>query len=682
MDRAPRPQPPDQARGGLSGSTPTPPAIAEEGRGGSAAASPLPRRTLLKATAVGAAASLLPRPAAAADGTQIRLRLLETSDLHMFVDDYDYFRDRPDETVGLAKTAALIDAARAEAPNSLLFDNGDLIQGNPLADYMALEHKLAPGEIHPMFKAMNLLGYDAATVGNHEFNYGLAFLAASLQGPKFPFVCANVIRADSSPFLPPTTVLERTVRDTNGKEQRLRIGVIGLVTPQIMIWDKSALAGKLATLDIVDTARRHVPALRATCDLVVALCHSGIAAGERRGGDENAAYYLAAVPGIDAIFTGHAHRVFPGPDYAGHDGIDAMRGTLAGVPAVMPGFWGSHLGIIDLTLERQDGIWRVADFHTEARPIYRRDGGKVVPLADSEPRIVDAVATEHAATLAYIRQPVGSTAAAIDSYFALVGDDPCTALVNAAQVWYARPLLAATPHAGLPLLSAAAPFKAGGMAGPENYTDIEPGPVALENVADLYMFPNTVRAVRVTGAALAEWLERSAGIFERLDPTAPGPQKLIDPRFPAYNFDVIAGITYRIDVTQPRRYAPDGTLADPAARRITELRHAGKKVDPAGEFVVVTNNYRADGGGRFPGLDGTQTVLEAPDANRDVIARYITTLKTIPAPVPSPWRFAAAKITGSFDSAPAAARHLDAHPNIRAAGAGDSGFARYTIDLA
>jgi len=384
---------------------------------------PIARRSLLKGAAGGAVMVALP-PADAEGESTIQLRLLGTSDLHMFVDDYDYYRDRPDETVGFAKTATLIDRARAEVMNSLLFDNGDLIQGSPLGDFLASGQAVPAGTVHPMIAAMNRMAYDAGTIGNHEFNFGLDFLERALSGPTFPMVSANVTRADGTRFLPPWTVLERNFLDTTGTSHTLRVGVIGFVTPQIVQWDRAALSGKLVTQDILEAAQRHVPALARSCDLVVALCHSGISAAPRQGGDENAALYLAAVPGIDALLTGHSHRVFPGPDYAGHEKIDAVRGSLAGVPAVMPGFWGSHLGIIDLTLKSRVGRWAVADFRTEARPIYRREGAAILSLTDPAPPVVAAIEPSHRATIAYMQQPVGRSAVPITSYFALIGDDP------------------------------------------------------------------------------------------------------------------------------------------------------------------------------------------------------------------------------------------------------------------
>jgi 2',3'-cyclic-nucleotide 2'-phosphodiesterase / 3'-nucleotidase len=286
------------------------------------------RRTVLQGMAVLAAA-----PALAAGGSEIKLRLLETSDLHTFDEAYDYFRDQPDASVGLTRVATLIRAARAQAKNSMLFDNGDIIQGNPLADYVAVPGNFPGDGVHPTIRAMNTLGYDAATVGSHEFNYGLDFCSAALRGANFPFCVANVFNADGTHYLPPARILERSFVAEDGSDVAMKIGVIGFVTPQIVEWDKAHLAGRVTTVEIVDAAREYVPALRAQVDLLVVLSHSGISTAPRRGGEENASYYLASVPGIDVIFTGHSHWVFPGPDYAGIEGVDAQLGTLGGVPA-------------------------------------------------------------------------------------------------------------------------------------------------------------------------------------------------------------------------------------------------------------------------------------------------------------------------------------------------------------
>ena len=616
------------------------------------------RRTLLGAVA---AVPLIGTPV-------IKLRLLETSDLHMFALDWDYYQDKPDPTVGLAKTATLIAQARAEARNSMLFDNGDIIQGAPLGDWV--HEKAPPGHTHPMFAAMNMLGYDAATVGNHEFNFGLPFLDRAIRDARFPFVCANLLHVDGSDVLPPAIVLERAMVADDGSRHTLRVGVIGFVPPQIMTWDRGHLEGRVTAHDIVSMAEKHVPGLRARCDVLVALCHSGIGTGPRRTGLEDASFHLAQVPGIDAIFTGHSHQVFPGPRYANLPGVDAVRGTLSGVPAVMPGFWGSHLGLIDLVLAGGPGGWRVTDFAVEARPIYRREGTQVVSLAAPAPTIVQAVAADHAATIAWTAQPVGVFSAPVNSFFSMVKPDACVAITNAAQLWYARPLLVNTPHAGLPLLAAAAPFRAGGT-GAEAFIDIPAGPVNLRNIADLYVFANTVAVVRITGAQVRGWLERSAAAFRQVDPAVRTPQDVVDLRVPSYAFDILSGVEYAIDVTRP------------LGSRIVELHYGGQPVADGQEFCVVTNNYRADGGGRYPGLDGSTTILRAPDLSRDAIVRWVESQGTVDTRVPAGgWAFAAvAPMVLAWRTSVRARTYLPEMTDVVDLGDTAEGYARFGVRI-
>ncbi|MFC4170922.1 bifunctional 2',3'-cyclic-nucleotide 2'-phosphodiesterase/3'-nucleotidase [Microvirga sp. GCM10011540] len=643
--------------------------------------STLTRRRILQTGVAAAALTGMPQLAWAA-GPVVKLRIMETTDLHVNILPYDYYRDAKDDAVGLARTATIVKAARAEAKNSLLFDNGDMIQGSPLGDFVAYRRGMKKGDVHPMVAAMNVLNYDCGTLGNHEFNYGLEYLQNSLGAAKFPLVCANVIKADGETMLKPWLILDREVTDEAGAKQKLKVGVIGFVPPQIVQWDKGHLDGKATTVDIVDAAEKHVPELKkAGADIVVALCHSGIAGGERKGGEENAALHLARVDGIDVILTGHQHFVFPGgKEFNNIEGVDAKAGTLHGKPAVMAGFWGSHLGVVDLELTREGNAWKVANFRTEARPIYERIDRKVVPKVESEAAVIAAVQADHDATLKYVREPVGSTSVPIHSYYSLVADDASVKLVADAQSWYVADLLKTTEYKDLPLLSAAAPFKAGGRGGPNYFTEIKPGPLAIKDMADIYIYPNTIRAVKVTGAQVREWLERSAGIYNQIDPAKGGEQDLINPKFPAYNFDVIAGVQYRIDPTQASRYDNDGKLVNPDARRIKDLTYNGKPVTDDQVFIVATNNYRAGGGGNFPGNDGSTIVLDAPDLTRDAIMRYIIDRKEVAPKADGSWSLVTpANVTMTFTTGPNAAAYQPAGIKVEKVGDAPEGFVKYRI---
>jgi 2',3'-cyclic-nucleotide 2'-phosphodiesterase/3'-nucleotidase len=657
----------------------------------SAMLNPLSRRAFLAGSASTGAFLMLHPFSARAQANQAHLRIMETTDLHVHVYPYDYYGDRPNDTMGLARTASIIDQIRAEATNSMLIDNGDFLQGNPMGDYIAYERGMKEGDMHPVIAAMNVLGYDAGTLGNHEFNYGLDFMLNTIAGANFPVVCANVTKGqlaasgrDDDLFLKPYVIVDRTVKDGAGNEHPIRIGLIGFVPPQIMNWDSKHLAGKAMTRDIVRAAEAWVPQMKEEgAEIIIALSHSGMGTPQYEENLENASILLAGVDGIDAIVTGHSHLDFPGPKFEGVEGVDIGAGTIGGKPAVMGGFWGSHLGLIDLMLERDGNAWRVAGSTSEARPISQRVDGKTSALVESKPEVEAAVKAEHEATLAYVRAPVGETSAPLHSYFALVADDPSVQIVSQAQTWYITDMLKDGPHKDLPVLSAAAPFKAGGRGGPDYYTDVPTGVVAIKNVADLYLYPNTVQAVVITGAQVKEWLEMSAGIFNRVE-AGKADQALINPDFPSYNFDVIDGVTYRIDLSQPAKYDPKGAVLDASSSRIVDLMFDGDPIDPAAKFVVATNNYRAGGGGSFPEIGPDKVVFEAPDTNRDVIVRYIVEQGTINPSADANWTFAPVDgATVIFETGPKAEAFIAdvKGVTIEPAGEGAEGFAKYRITL-
>ncbi|WP_185960739.1 bifunctional 2',3'-cyclic-nucleotide 2'-phosphodiesterase/3'-nucleotidase [Aliidiomarina halalkaliphila] len=558
---------------------------------------------------------------------RVDVRLLETTDLHAYMLGYDYFRQQDTEAYGLAHTAMLIHDARAENPNHILVDNGDLIQGSAMGDWAAEQGTgYLENRVHPIMKALNYLEYDVANLGNHEFNYGLDFMFATLAGAEFPYVSANAFYAESAdtsgkyagtwgkPLVEPYVILERDFVDHRGDTQRIHIGVIGFVPPQIMRWDAQHLRDKVQVRDMVSAAQYYIPQMRAAgADIIVAVPHSGLRIyPEYPKFAEQASYQLAGVDGIDAILFGHQHQLFPGsPAYDNLPEVDNVGGYVRGVPAVSPGYWGDHLGIIDLTLERKDNGWQVVDSAVEVRAIDVRVDDALVALLQRE----------QAATLAMLNTPLGMLEQRVSSLFARVRPESAVQLINDAQSWYVRELQAQgelPPE--LPVLSAAAPFRNGSQS-PDDYTLIEAGPFTLGNLVDLYVYPNTLQVVEMTGAQVREWLEMSANAFRRIDPQLSEPQPLFA-RFPSFNFDMISGITYTIDPTQPARYSNQGELIDANSHRIHELRFNGEPVTPEQRFLIATNNYRAGGGGNFPDLDGSTLVYVSDAEVRQVIADY------------------------------------------------------------
>ncbi|TBW57599.1 bifunctional 2',3'-cyclic-nucleotide 2'-phosphodiesterase/3'-nucleotidase [Marinobacter halodurans] len=590
----------------------------------------------------------------AGDAT-VDLRLMETTDIHANVMDYNYYSDVPDPKIGLVRTATLIRQARAELSepgNSVLVDNGDLIQGSPMGDWRQAEG-LAPGEVHPVYKAMNQLDYTVANYGNHEFNYGLDYLAESVNDADFPYISANIFRDDGDdnpdndePYFSPYRLVDKAVQDREGNVHELTVGFIGFVPPQIMQWDKANLDGHVTTRDIKAMAERYVPQMKAEgADVVVAIAHSGISTKpyDPAAKTENSSWYLADVPGIDAIMMGHSHLVFPSGTFADTPDVDIDKGTIKGVPAVMPGYWGDHLGVIDLTLaySADEDRWTVTDSQVEARPIMV-DGQSVV---EADGTITAAVASDHQATLDYMSTPIGSSTDDMFSFLALVKDDPSIQIVSDAQKAYVEDLIQGDVNLqDLPVLSAAAPFKAcdrnGDCSEESSFTTVPQGQLTLRNAADLYLYPNTLVAVKVNGDELRGWLECSASQFYQIDPNSSAPQELVNyTGFPTYNFDVIDGVTYEIDVTQPPRDDRDCNVINDGAHRIQNLQYQGVAVTSDQAFIVATNNYRANGG-VFPGTGSDHIVINSPDANRTVLANYIRNNSPVTPTADGNWSFA------------------------------------------
>ncbi len=657
----------------------------------------------------------VPTPTPVATGSRATVALLETTDLHTNVQSYDYFKLAEDKTVGLERTATLIKNARSEFPNTLLIDDGDAIQGTALADYQALVKPIACGDTLAQYKVMNYLGYDASGVGNHEFNYGLNFLnqvtgskfdvdglpapaqQTACSGPKFPLALANVYSVRTKqPLFQPYQIVSKTVTatDPSGKPitATIKVGVIGFTPPMILNWDKRWLDGKVYTVGVKEAAAQFIPEMKAKgADLIVVVSHGGLDNSTYSPTMENGSYHLSLVPGVDAMMIGHSHLLFPDASSTQGQfnlpGVDKANGTVNGIPTVMGNFWGKSLGVIKLELAYDGQKWSVDKTKTvvQARNIAtttkNADGTSTTTYVDVDPNVANLISAEHQATINYVKTPIGSTDYEMNSFFADVGDPGAIEIVNQAQADYVSTYVKANlpQYAGIPVLSVSAPFKSG-FAGGTDFTDVAAGNVAINNAADLYLYPNTIYAVKVTGADIQNWLETAAQRFNRIDPTKTTDQTLVS-SYPGYNFDMFtsADIHYEIDVTQAK------------GSRIKNLTYKGAPIDPTQSFIIATNNYRASGGGNFPGLDGSKTIYASPDANRDVLISYIKNIKTITRARNGgdrSWNFTKVTTQGNviFTSAPnkltlAQAAGINNVQQIKADDGSGKGLAVYSIDL-
>ncbi|OPF75161.1 bifunctional metallophosphatase/5'-nucleotidase [Streptomyces antioxidans] len=578
---------------------------------------PLNRRKFLGRTAATSAGAALASAAAAVPaearghGRPPRRRyaftVMGTTDLHGNVFNWDYFTDAEfDDTahndVGLAKISTLVDQIRKEKGrrNTLLIDAGDTIQGTQLSYYYARVDPITGegGPVHPMARAMNAIGYDAAALGNHEFNYGIPVLRKFEEQCDFPLLGANALDAKTlRPAFPPYWMTR--LRTPCGRD--VRVAVLGLTNPGIAIWDKVNVQGKMTFPGLEEQAAKWVPRLRSMgADVVIVSAHSGTS-GTSSYGDlvpyvENAAALVAEqVAGIDAILVGHAHVEIPESRVVNKE---SGREVVLSEPLK----WGQRLTLFDFELEWERGRWQVASVSAEVLNSN---------AAGEDPRIVRLLDAEHKKVIGYVNQVIGTCSAEMTATEAPYKDAPIVDFINHVQTETVKAALAGTEHAELPVVSQASCFS--------RTAAIPAGEVTIRQVAGLYPFENTLEARVLTGAQLKEYLEFSARYY--VQTPAGGdvdPEKLTNASdIPDYNYDALGGLTYEIDIAK----APGS--------RIARLSFDGKPVDEKAEFVLAVNNYRASGGGNFPHVASAKQVWANSEEIRNTIIAWVQAKGTI-----------------------------------------------------
>ncbi|MER7905078.1 5'-nucleotidase C-terminal domain-containing protein [Streptomyces sp. NPDC095614] len=576
---------------------------------------PLNRRTFLGRSAVAGAGVALAGgvgagPAVASESKghghgrppkRYSFTVMGTTDLHGNVFNWDYFTDKEFDDkahndVGLAKISTLVNQIREDRGrrNTLLIDAGDTIQGTQLSYYYA---KIDPitakrGPVHPMAQAMNKIGYDAAALGNHEFNYGIPVLRKFEEQCDFPLLGANALDAKTlRPAFAPYVI--KRMRTPHGRD--VRVAVLGLTNPGIAIWDKANVGGKMVFPGLEEQAAKWVPKLRSMgADVVIVSAHSG-SSGTSSYGDqlpyvENAAGLVAEqVPGIDAILVGHAHSEIP--EY-----FVTNKETGKQVVLSEPLKWGQRLTLFDFDLVWEKGRW-----------VVEKVGASVLNsnTVEEDPRITSLLGAEHREVVAYVNQVIGTSVAAMSTADAPWKDEPVIDLINLVQAETVKAALAGGEYAALPVLSQAACFS--------RTAAIPAGEVTIKDAAGLYPFENTLEARLLTGAQLKDYLEFSAKYYVQTAAGAPvDTSKLTNAEnIPDYNYDVVSGVTYDIDI------------AKPAGTRIVGLSFEGAPVDPAARFVFAVNNYRASGGGNFPHVPGAKQLWANSDEIRNTIIGWV-----------------------------------------------------------
>jgi 2',3'-cyclic-nucleotide 2'-phosphodiesterase/3'-nucleotidase len=524
-----------------------------------------------------APAHSLPAPQAA---QPVHITLLETTDLHARIAPVDYFTNKP-VAQGLAKVATLIRAIRKEQPNALLVDAGDIIQGTPLGYYFAKEE---PGKANPMMLEMNALGYDAAAVGNHEFNFGLDYLWKAKREAHFPILAANIkqtYKSGSQHFDP------YIIKNVDG----VRVALVGFVTQAIPRWELPANYKGYEFESIVTAAQRVIPEVRKKADVVVVIAHSGLGPDPENlvpsefidvPGENQMIELANQVPGIDAILSGHTHS----QSFANR--------MVNGVLMTQAMNWGGGLARIDLDVARDaGGRWYVVAKHSEIIPVTLD-----TPV---DPEVTRLAAPYEQATQAYLDIPVATCAKEMIGATARIEDEPLTDLIHTVQL-----------EAGHGDISMATLFL--------TTLKMPAGRVTTRQLAGLYIYDNTLFTVQMTGAQVHQALEHAATAYQAW-PTPAG-QKL---KLPNYDADTAAGVSYTID------------LREPEGHRILNLMYKGKPIDEAQTFQVVTNNYRYGGGGRYDVYKGLPVTYRSTQTIRELIAEYLHRTGVVPTTANNNW---------------------------------------------
>ena len=588
------------------------------------------RRALLTGSAALAAAGYVADPALAATSAapapgeevgenQVRLTVLGTTDLHGNVFNWDYFKNAEfnnaaQDDIGVAKVATLIKGVREDRGGEpiLTLDAGDTIQGTPLAYYYAKVDPITQGAKHPMANAMNLVGYDAAALGNHEFNYGIDTLRAFESQLNFPLLGANAVDPSTKqPVFPPYII--KTFKVGHGRT--VKVGILGLTNPGIAIWDKANVEGKMEFPGLVEQATKFVPILKQKgCDLVVVAAHSGADTSSSYGDalpyPENAASLVAAqVPHVDAILVGHAHKEIP---------QRFVRNEKTGQQVLIcePYYWGMRLAVMDFIVQEAYGSGG------RQKWLLVSTGSTLLNsnVAAEDPEVAAAVRSQHDTVVAYVNAVVGESKEEMLAARAVVEDVPIIDFVNYVQADAVKAGLTGA-DATLPVLSIAAPFN--------RSASFPAGEVTLRDVAGLYIYDNTLLGVKVTGKDVRDYLEYTARYFKKV--TGTGPFQMNDVTnavtptapngTPDYNFDSIAGLdaalTYDIDIAQE------------VGSRIKNLKYDGKDVPETMEFAMAVNNYRQSGGGGFPAVAAAKVVYNAQNEIRQLLIDWVVAHKTI-----------------------------------------------------
>lgn len=512
------------------------------------------------------------------DEERMELKILATSDMHGYIMPTNFTQRELDLPFGTAKVATKLKELRQKATGPVIqIENGDFIQGSPLSYYIRKNSKHG---VQAITKLINQLQFDVSVLGNHEFNYGLEYLNEAIQSYNHPVLAANILNQDGQPaFGQPYTIIEKS---------GVKIAVLGVVTQYIPHWEQPATITGLTFESIIDTAKKYIPQLREQADVVIVAYHGGfekdLVTGEPTEAltGENEGYeLLSQVSGIDALITGHQHR--------------QIATKINGVPVIQPGFQGAFVGEICLELDEENN-YAVIESHAaiHATADEKVDEEVVSELAELNEEVED-----------WLDQAVGQVIGDMritDPNEARLVEHPYIEFINRVQM-----------EASGADISGTALFNNDGKG--FNAT------ITMRDVITNYVYPNTLAVLKVSGADLRAALEQTAEYFVIENGETIFNPKYVEPKPQYYNYDMYEGIDYVIDLTKP------------IGERITTLNYQGKAVQPTDSLEIVTNQYRAVGGGNYTMFTADKIVREIPVDMTELIAEYLRKHPVIEATV-------------------------------------------------
>lgn len=504
---------------------------------------------------------------------ELKLQVLSTTDLHGHVLPQDTYSLQA-ANKGWAKLATLIRQAKAVNPNTLLIDSGDTIEGEPI-NYVRT--RLRPDLAEPSIAVMNALGYSAMALGNHDFNWGLEVLAGVAKQANFPLLSANTVTANGGKAAFPAW----TKVNVGGAT----VVIVGFTTPAIPNLEEPGHYAGLAFQDIVESAKILIPRLREKekADVIIVTMHSGLGTLPGRVGDENCALRLAdEVPGIDLILTGHTHA--------------AISTQHKGVPILQAAAHGRALAVVDLTLQKIKGRWRVA----------ASQGRLVLPSDDTaqDPQVLELTAALRAATETYLNTAATNLATDLDGRWCRLEDTPLAQLLHTVQ------------HQ-----ATGAQLSAVSWTSPRIF--IPAGPTSIRQFYILEPFENQVARIRITGKQLRAYLEYSARAYNFSHEP-----ELFNKAVAFYDVDQIDGCVYALD------------LSKPVGHRLRDLAFHGQPVRDDQTFSLALSTYRLRGGGGYMAAIGFtgQPELVTPELTRNLLFSYVLSHPNLSLAPVNAWR--------------------------------------------